>query len=53
LDSYNNPITVGAIDRIKFRLGRVGILSQEDAKNLPKDPYYKDTAEWNKNRQYF
>ena len=53
LDSYNNPITVEAIDRIKFRLGRVGILSQEDAKNLPKDPYYKDTAEWNKNRQYF
>lgn len=53
LDSPNVITVAQPLERIKFRLGRVEILTPGEAKNLPMDPFNKNTPEWNENRQKF
>jgi len=40
LDSVNSPLLSWPIERIKFRLGRVGIMTPQEAQSLPTDYLY-------------
>ncbi|KKS96224.1 MAG: hypothetical protein UV71_C0001G0098 [Microgenomates group bacterium GW2011_GWC1_43_13] len=44
VDSFNAKYTLWPIERIKYRLGRIGVFTPEEAKNLPSEPLNnKDT----------